>query len=137
MIWLRLIPLALATGIIVACAKAISGPTPDRPLASLAGSEWGLAGQDAPFVQFGSDGDMNGNGGCNNFGGSYELNGERLIIGPILSTKKACMGPIMDQETTFFRALQNAHRIEATHLRLIIFDETGSELLSLVRRDWD
>ncbi len=137
MFWVRLLPLVLVTGVAVACAKIANSKAEDQPLSSLAGSEWGLEGQDAPFVQFGSDGDMNGNGGCNNFGGSYKLNGQRLIIGPIMSTKKACMGDIMKQEAAFFRALQNAHRIEATHLKLVIFDEHDTELLSLIRRDWD
>jgi len=137
MIWIRLLPIVLVTGIAVACAKIANSKLDGQPLSNLAGSEWGLEGQDAPFVQFGSNGDMNGNGGCNSFGGRYELNGQRLIIGPIMSTKKACPGSIMEQETAFFKALQSAHRIEATHLRLIIFDDKDQELLSLIRRDWD
>jgi len=137
MFWTRVVPVLLLAGFTVACARIANTQADGKPLANLAGSEWGLEGQDAPFIQFGSKGEMNGNGGCNSFGGSYELNGQRLIIGPIMSTKKACMGDIMKQETAFFRALQNAHHIEATHLRLVIFDESNNELLSLIRRDWD
>ncbi len=137
MFWVRLLPIILVTGVVVACTKIANSKTEGQPLSNLAGSEWGFEGQDAPFVQFGSNGDMNGNGGCNSFGGRYELNGQRLIIGPIMSTKKACQGDVMKQETGFLRALQNAHRIEATHLKLVIFDEYNTELLSLIRRDWD
>jgi len=137
MLILRLIPLTIAAGIIVACTKAITSKPTDRALSSLAGSEWGFEGQDAPFLNFGGDGSFNGNGGCNNFGGSYKLNGQRLILGPIMSTKKACPGPAMQKETNFFTALQMAHHIKATHLRLVIYDENDEELLSLIRRDWD
>jgi len=137
MIWLRLIPLGLVMGAVVACAKIATSQPGDKPLSSLAGSEWGMQGQDAPFVQFGTNGEMNGNGGCNSFGGSYELNGERLIIGPIMSTKKACFGDVMQQESAFFQALQKAHHVQATHLKLVIFDAENNELLSLIRRDWD
>ncbi|NNE56755.1 MAG: META domain-containing protein [Hellea sp.] len=133
----RIIPALVGTLVLAACAKAVTGPNSAKDLTSLAGSEWGFEGKDEPFVNFDNDGNMNGNGGCNNFGGSYELNGQRLIIGPIMSTKKACMGPKMDIESRFFSALQNAHHVKATHLRLVIFDENSEELLSLVRRDWD
>ncbi len=137
MVWLRVLSVALIAGTAVACTKLATSQQAQRPLTDLAGSEWGLEGQNAPFVRFGSNGDMNGNGGCNNFGGRYELNGQRLIIGPIMSTKKACLGPTMDQETQFFKALQEAHHIEATHLNLKIFDADNNEILSLIRRDWD
>lgn len=137
MILLRLLPLGLVLGAVVACAKIATSQADDKPLPNLAGSEWGLQGQDAPFVQFGANGEMTGNGGCNNFGGSYKLNGERLIIGPIMSTKKACMGDVMQQETAFFQALQKAHRVAATRLKLVIYDADNNELLSLIRRDWD
>lgn len=137
MVWLRILSLVVVTGTAVACAKLATSQSDNKSLSDLAGSEWGMEGQDSPFVKFGSNGEMNGNGGCNSFGGSYELNGERLIIGPIMSTKKACFGDVMKQETAFFKALQKAHRIDATHLKLIIYDTDNNELLSLIRRDWD
>ncbi len=138
MLIVRLIPLALAATVLMACAKAVTAaPKDEKSMSTLAGSEWGVEGNDLPFVQFGSKGEMNGNGGCNNFGGTYEINGSRLIIGPIMSTKKACMGPAMNTETEFFTALQKAHHFEATHKRLVIFDANNTEILSLIRRDWD
>ena len=142
----KFLSVALTIGLAVACIKTAGTspaspetkqkPTP-KPMAQLAGSEWGFEGQSAPYIQFGAKGEMNGNGGCNRFGGSYELNGQRLIIGPIMSTKKACIGPKMAEERAFFQALRNSHHIEATHRTLVIYDENSEELLSLVRRDWD
>ena len=136
MLIVRLIPLAIAAGVLVACAKTVTaGPSEGKPLAQLAGSEWGFQGSDLPFIQFGARGEVNGNGGCNNFGGSYEINGNRLIFGPIMSTKMACAE--LQNETQFFNTLQKAHHFEATHKQLVIFDENNAEILSLIRRDWD
>lgn len=135
---LRLIPLGIAAVALIACAKTVKNEIGKSSLSNLAGSEWGFKGNnDGPFVQFGSGGEINGSGGCNNFFGTYEMNGERLIIGPLASTKKACIGPSMDQEKEFLSALQNAHRISATHMALTIYNENGEVLLDLIRRDWD
>ncbi len=138
MSFLRLLPLLMSVPVLVACAKAVKQAHDNtRPLSSLAGSEWGFDGVDGPFVQFRAKGEVSGSGGCNNFFGTYEQNGDRLILGPLASTKKACIGPAMETERQFLSSLQNAHHVEATHLRLKVFAEDGSELLSLVRRDWD
>ena len=138
MLWLRLIPAGLALTALVACAKAVKNHQANTaPLSTLAGSEWGFKGIDGPFVQFRSKGEISGSGGCNNFFGTYEQNGQRLVIGPLASTKKACPPLAMDTERKFLTALQNAHRIDATHLALQLYDESGEELLSLIRRDWD
>ncbi len=139
MLWLRLIPAGIALTVLVACAKAVqSKQAHSVPLSSLAGSEWGFQGDDnGPFVQFGSKSDISGFGGCNRFFGTYELNGQKLTVGPLASTKKACVGPAMETERKFLQALQNARRIDATHLALQIYDDSGVELLSLIRRDWD
>jgi len=53
---------------------------------------------------------VQGNGGCNNFGGSFELMpGDRIKFGAIGATKMACMSErITDQESLFFRALELA-----------------------------
>ncbi len=134
---LRLIPLGIAALVLVACAKTVKSQTGETTLTNLAGSEWGIQGQDEPFVQFGAGGEINGSGGCNNFFGTYELNGERLIIGPLASTKKACMGPKMDQEYKFLDALKNAHHVQATHKAMVVYAENGDTLLELIRRDWD
>lgn len=47
-------------------------------------------------IQF-EDGQMSGNVGCNGFGGEYELNGNTLTFGPVMSTLMFCEGA-SDQE---------------------------------------
>ena len=132
-----LIPVAIVTlGLgLTACVKAASAPKPGATLYHLAGSEWGLKTGGDQFVQFKSDGELTGNGGCNQFFGNYDLNGTELKIGPLAATKKMCRD--MGAEQTFMKALQDSRRIEATHLTLVLFDDAGEELLQLQRRDWD
>jgi heat shock protein HslJ len=133
---LPVVPLLIIGVCLAACAATLKKPSPDRKLYSLAGSEWGFKDGTDRFVQFGSNGEMRGSGGCNNFFGTYDLNGSQLTIGPIAATKKYC-GDRMAGETKFLNALQNAHRIEATHFVLNLFDKDGDKLLELSRRDWD
>lgn len=136
-----LIPVVIAVvGLgLTACAKVVNTPKPDRTLYSLAGSEWGPEnrpeGGPEQFVQFKSGGELVGHGGCNNFFGTYDLNGTQLKIGPLAATKKMCRD--MGAEQAFMSALQDSRRIEATHFKLVLFDDAGAELLQLQRRDWD
>ena len=57
------------------------------------------------FIKFGSDGkSVGGNGGCNVFGGSYDLaDSSHLSFGPIMSTKMYCEDAPF--ENTFFKFL--------------------------------
>ena len=57
-----------------------------------------------------SDGEVNGSAGCNNFFGSYEVEGEAITIGPLASTEKFCEDPggIMEQEAVYLELLGEA-----------------------------
>lgn len=112
------------------------------PVTELVGSGWRLAsvaGKDyqgdkerAPRIEFGDDGRVSGYGGCNQFSGSFERNGENLSFGPIAATKMACKG-IGDLERDFFRALGDARRFHLEDDRLVLLDGTGAELAVLGR----
>jgi heat shock protein HslJ len=73
-------------------------------------------------VNFGKDGNLEGNSGCNDFGGPYKVNGNQITIGPLNATMKACSDPegVMDQEAAFLAALQSAatYSIEGDVLEL-------------------
>ena len=58
------------------------------------------------FVQFETDGQLRGHGGCNRFFGSYELEDGSLRVGPLGSTRMACPDPAMSFELSFMDALQ-------------------------------
>lgn len=84
----------------------------------------------APRLTISPGGDLSGFGGCNKFSGRYELDGDRLSIGPIASTKMACPR-IGDLERQFFAAISDTagYRIEGEALALL--DEDGRELARL------
>ncbi len=71
-------------------------------------------------LEFLADGTVKGNGGCNNFTGTYTLAGKNLSFGPLATTKKSC-GPALDeQEFTFLSFLKqiNAAKVEDDELEL-------------------
>jgi heat shock protein HslJ len=104
---------------------------------ALAGSEWGYASGGETFIQFG-DGRASGSGGCNRFSGTYTQDGDRVRIGPLAATKMACLDEtLMQKEQRFFEMLEAVRTVDATHMKLVLKDETGKDLAVLVRRDWD
>jgi heat shock protein HslJ len=73
-------------------------------------------------ASFGESAVLQGNAGCNDYNGSYQVNGDQISIGPLASTQKACADPagVMDQETQFLTALQSAatYQIEGDVLEM-------------------
>ena len=57
------------------------------------------------------DGKVSGTDGCNNYSGSYTVDGSSLTIGPeMMGTMMACPGPIMNQATAYTAALTSSAR---------------------------
>jgi heat shock protein HslJ/uncharacterized membrane protein len=85
-------------------------------VARLAGPEWTVIriGDEAPGgerpVTLGLDasGQVSGQGPCNRILGSWRLDDDRLVFGPLASTMMACPDPAMAQEQALFRILQTA-----------------------------
>jgi heat shock protein HslJ len=73
-------------------------------------------------ADFGTDGKLAGSAGCNNYNGGYEVDGDKITIGPLASTMKMCNEPegVMDQESQFLAALESAatYKIEGARLEL-------------------
>jgi len=84
-------------------------------------------------LTIGADGSVTGNGGCNGFGGSATIEGERISFGPLAGTLMACADPINRQEQAFHAALSGtaAFRIDAGTGELHLLDAGGSELARL------
>lgn len=78
-------------------------------------------------------GEALGSGGCNNFRGTYTLEGGVLEFGPIASTRRACPEPQMQQEGRFFDALAatRGYRIEGA--TLVLLDSAGTAVVRLGR----
>jgi heat shock protein HslJ len=76
-----------------------------------------------------ADGRVNGTGGCNLYSGSYQLDGDKLSIGLLISTQRACEPPILDQETAYYRDLQSAGSYQIDTNTLTIRDGSGTTVL--------
>ncbi|MDZ4866461.1 MAG: META domain-containing protein [Alphaproteobacteria bacterium] len=110
------IVLALALGL-AGCESAVSDDS-GRDDARLTQSDWvaeTITGK--PVVHVGrvtlsfAEGRVSGRGGCNLYSGPVEYGKGAIKIGPLISTKMACMEDgLMQQESAYLTALQGADR---------------------------
>ncbi|MDH3339065.1 MAG: META domain-containing protein [Gammaproteobacteria bacterium] len=84
------------------------------------------------FVQFAVDGSVEGHGGCNSFSGSLEQSESRVAVGTLAATRKACAKQVMQRETAFIAALQDAAQFEMGGGRLQLLDGSRALLAELV-----
>jgi heat shock protein HslJ len=80
---------------------------------------------DATFA----DGKVSGNGGINQYSGSYETDGSKLSIGPLMNTQMAGEPAVMEQEAAYLTALQAAGAYKVDGDTLTIKDKSADTLL--------
>ena len=98
--------LSLTLLALVAAGCATTGAS-GSSASSIVGPTWQLValGADAPVgteaqITFGADGRVNGSTGCNGFFGGYTLGPDgALTLSEVGSTRRACPGPQMAQES--------------------------------------
>ena len=78
-------------------------------------------------VAFGADGTAEGFGGCNNFSGSYTVDGDQITIGPLVSTMAACDDATNQFESQLLTALQNSTTWSVTTGVLDLRDGGGAQ----------
>jgi heat shock protein HslJ len=74
-----------------------------------------------PTAVFGTDGSVSGNATCNTFNGTYTIDGHRITVGPLATTRMACATDELNaQEAAYLAALQGAaiYQIRGTSLEL-------------------
>ena len=69
---------------------------------------------------------VGGNLGCNRFSGPYQLQGESIRFGALLSTEMAC--PQLPLETEYTRALEAARKWRVVDGQLDLYDQDGALL---------
>lgn len=75
------------------------------------------------------DGRAFGHAGCNQWFGNYQLDGNRLSIERIATTRKLCAPALMEQEHRFLDALPNVERWDfSTTGQLQLWPATGSAI---------
>ena len=89
--------IALPALLLGACASHHLRP-PAPPVPDLAGTHWTVTRIDGRetlngtdlTVDFGVDGRVNGDSGCNSYSGPFVQNGATVSVGELLSTRRAC-----------------------------------------------
>jgi heat shock protein HslJ len=129
----RALVFALALAI-AACESAVSDDNAGND-AQLTQKDWvaqSIAGK--PVVQIGrvtlsfGEGRVSGRGGCNLYSGQVEYGRGTIRIGPLISTKMACVeGGLMQQESAYLSTLQGAERYAVgSDGKLTIATKTGA-----------
>jgi heat shock protein HslJ len=134
--------LVVLAAMLAACG---SGGSTSNPLA---GTKWNMqdyAGEtgmttvllgETPAIEFGKDDKVSGTGGCNDYTGTYSVDGEALTFGPLAGTMKACSEPegVMEQETAFMGLLQSAAGYKLDGGQLHILNDKGHLVILLNRQ---
>jgi heat shock protein HslJ len=71
-------------------------------------------------LTFNEDGTLTGTSGCNEFGGSYTVEGDQITFKEVVSTLKLCDTPLMDQEEAMQQVLADTATYQIEGLTLTI-----------------
>ena len=133
----------LAAGILIlaACAAQPGGNQTTPEAERLANTNWSLVSYGPPespievlpgtsvTLEFDAEGRAGGSGGCNSYGGDYEVENGSISFGEIVSTLMACTDPgVGEQESQFLGALQTASTYEVSGDQLTITYVDGQVL---------
>jgi heat shock protein HslJ len=83
-------------------------------------------------ISFDADGEVSGNVGCNDFGGSAKIDGDKIVAGPLMATEMYCERG-MEQEMAVLMLLYGDLAFEIDGDTLTIFSEDGSMALYFLR----
>lgn len=108
---------------------------------TLENTQWSLVsfgpqGSETPLVEDSTitlllaEGQAGGEGGCNSYGGTYQVENGNISFNEITSTLKACADErVTEQEQRYFQALESAERYELDGNQLRITYDDGAGLL--------
>jgi len=97
------------------------------------GSEESLVAGTTVTLKFGEDGRASGSTGCNSYSGTYQVRGDSVSFGRLISTKRACLDQNANQqEQKFLTALESANRFRLASDRLTIMSVRGRNALNFV-----
>ena len=118
---------------LVPTSPVLAGGAPDAE-SELAGTNWLLREIEGRAVLestratliFEDEGRVGGDGGCNRFFGTVEIDGGAVAFGPLGSTRRACGEAIDGQEISYLSALAKAaaFTLQADELVIVAADET-------------
>lgn len=127
--------MAAAAGGVLALAAGCStsgGGAAAQSNVPLTGTAWQLAelgGQPGGKQSLNFDaakGMVSGSGGCNSFTGAYQWSGKSLKMGPLASTRRACMDDASGkQENAYLQALDATRTWRVEGKTLILSGDSG------------
>jgi heat shock protein HslJ len=109
--------------------KSVQSASPAAVAVNLPGTQWTLEeiggkpviANSQATLTFPEAGRAAGNGSCNQFTGSAQVNGNTIKFGPMAATRMMCDPEASGQETEYFKALQGAQRFELRDGKLLIY----------------
>ena len=80
------------------------------------------------------EGQVRGSSGCNTYGGSYEVDGDKITMSDLYMTEMACLDPegVMDQELEYLELLRDAQAFQVDEGELVI-EAATDEVLAFAR----
>lgn len=82
-------------------------------------------------ADFGTDGRINGDSGCNSYSGPFIQNGRTVQFGELLSTRRACVDTDRQrQETRLLNILQGSTTVRTSRRQLSLRGEGGTVVLT-------
>jgi heat shock protein HslJ len=81
-----------------------------------------------PTLRFGTDAKISGNGGCNNFFGTFKLDGRGLKVGDLGSTRMMCEEN-MELEDAYLKVLALELRALFSEGKLILSGDDGNQMI--------
>jgi len=85
-------------------------------------------------IEFGSDGKLSGNVGCNQFNGGYQVDGDKITFEQIVSTLMMCEGPVGDQEAAALAVFAESATFVMDGDALTITSADGGSVIVLARK---
>ncbi|MBW8183029.1 META domain-containing protein [Shewanella nanhaiensis] len=83
---------------------------------------------------FADEGKLTGNNSCNNFFGSYSIDGDNVRLMPAGNTMKACVDALMDQEQRVMSSMPEITNAVLAKGKLLLKDEAGKTQIVLSRQ---
>jgi heat shock protein HslJ len=130
--------------VLAACGQAPRAADPPAAAPPSVRTEWRVVqARSEPMLDtrrarldFRADGRLVGHTSCNSLSASYTLDGDRLKVGPVVTTRMACARLQMEQEDRVLTALELAAtaRVRGDGL-LELRDADGTGVLRAVRAD--
>jgi heat shock protein HslJ len=102
----------LALFALTACAQTPMAETPK----SLSNTRWmgvidsSIDKRATPWLEFVGENRVSGYSGCNMVNGTWRMEGEAVKLGPLMATKRGCLGPEGDLEKRVLAALTEQGR---------------------------